>query len=195
MIYNTKQKGFTLIEMIVSLAIFTVVAVVAVGALLKIMDANKKSINLKTAINNMNFVLESMTREIRVGTKYYYSSNVNSSVTTNYSTADSGGLTSGAPWQIAFTSSENNGTCNLIYAYRYNGTRLQKAVQSGCGNDVVNSDYIDLSDPNVKIISSKVNVNNTGQPMITILLKGEVGVKNKDKTEFTIQSRVTQRIK
>jgi prepilin-type N-terminal cleavage/methylation domain-containing protein len=195
MIYNTKQKGFTLIEMIVSLAIFTVVAVVAVGALLKIMDANKKSINLKTAINNMNFVLESMTREIRVGTKYYYSPNVNSSVTNSYSTTDSGGLTSGSPWLIAFTSSERGTGCNLIYAYRYNGTRLQKAVQSGCGNDVVNSDYIDLSDPNVRIVSSKVNVSNTGQPMITILLKGEVGVRNKDKTEFTIQSRVTQRIK
>jgi prepilin-type N-terminal cleavage/methylation domain-containing protein len=41
------QKGFTLIEMIISLAIFTVVALVAVGALVKVMDANRKSINLK----------------------------------------------------------------------------------------------------------------------------------------------------
>ena len=62
--------GFTLVEMIVSVAIFTIVAFVAVGALLKVIDANKKSQSLKTSINNLNFALESLSREMRVGSNY-----------------------------------------------------------------------------------------------------------------------------
>jgi prepilin-type N-terminal cleavage/methylation domain-containing protein len=51
------KKGFTLIEMIVSLGIFTIVALISIGALVRITDANKKSITLKTTINNLNFAL------------------------------------------------------------------------------------------------------------------------------------------
>lgn len=57
--------------MIVSLGIFAVVAVIAVGALLKITDANKKAQTLKSSINNINFAMESMSREIRMGSNYY----------------------------------------------------------------------------------------------------------------------------
>src|ERR1035437_8676661 len=64
------SSGFTLIEMLVSIAIFMVVAVIAVAALLKIVDANRKSQTLQDAINNINFAMDSITREIRVGSTY-----------------------------------------------------------------------------------------------------------------------------
>src|ERR1035437_4002808 len=64
------SSGFTLIEMLVSISIFMVVAVVAVTALLKIVDANRKSQTLQDAINNINFAMDSITREIRVGNMY-----------------------------------------------------------------------------------------------------------------------------
>src|ERR1035437_3022439 len=65
------SSGFTLIEMLVSIAIFMVVAVIAVAALLKIVDANRKSQTLQDAVNNINFAMDSITREIRVGSDYY----------------------------------------------------------------------------------------------------------------------------
>src|ERR1039458_2601710 len=62
--YNptTLSSGFTLVEMMVSIAIFMVVAVVAVAALLKIVDANRKSQTLQDAVNNINFAMDSITR-------------------------------------------------------------------------------------------------------------------------------------
>ena len=66
------RSGFTLVEMMVSIAIFMVVAVVAVTALLKIVDANRKSETLQDAVNNINYAMDAITREIRVGSNYYF---------------------------------------------------------------------------------------------------------------------------
>ena len=64
-------RGFTLVEMIVSLGIFAVVAVVALGALVRIMTANQKAQTLQSAMTNISFALESMSRELRSGITYH----------------------------------------------------------------------------------------------------------------------------
>jgi prepilin-type N-terminal cleavage/methylation domain-containing protein len=63
-------RGFTLVEMIVSVALFGIVMLVAVGALLSVVAANRQSQAIKTVINNLNFALESMSRNIRTGSNY-----------------------------------------------------------------------------------------------------------------------------
>src|SRR3989344_4857691 len=65
------SRAFTLVEMIVALGIFSIVAVVALGALVKIISANKKAQTLQASITNLSFALDSMSRELRVGTKYH----------------------------------------------------------------------------------------------------------------------------
>jgi prepilin-type N-terminal cleavage/methylation domain-containing protein len=181
------QKGFTLVEMIVSLGIFTIVALVAVGALIKVMDANKKSIALKTAINNMNFTLESMSREMRVGSDYIEEYN------------DSTG------WLISFKSSKPyppapaDRECNLRYAYKYTtgspGGSLQKSQQIDCdnSNDYLN-DFYDLISPEVKITSSIVEVNNDYQPYVSFFFKGYSGARAREQAEFTVQTLISQRL-
>lgn len=54
----------------VSISIFTMVMIVAVGSVFAIVDANKKTHSIKSVMTNLNFALESMTRDIRVGTMY-----------------------------------------------------------------------------------------------------------------------------
>ena len=63
-------RGFTLVEMIVSVALFGIVMLVAVGALLSVVAANRQSQAIKTVINNLNFALESMSRNILTGSNY-----------------------------------------------------------------------------------------------------------------------------
>jgi len=70
MITPMKKHGFTLIEIMVSLAIFSIVVVVATGALLSTIDATKKAQATQTVLTNLNLALEGMTREIRVGSNY-----------------------------------------------------------------------------------------------------------------------------
>lgn len=200
--YNSTQKGFTLVEMIVSLAIFAIVAVVAVGALLKVTDANKKSQSLKTAINNLNFALESMSREMRVGANYAASADITgiSYDSFNIVTKQGAYISTGNPWVVAFNASKtaddgSGGVCNLIYAYRYDPTAktIMKAQQESCGGELV---FHQLVSQDVKITESILNVisNDTVRPKVFFWFKGYTGEKARNKTEFELQTTVSQRV-
>ncbi len=65
------QAGFTLIEMIVSLAVFLVVITISVGALLMLIGTNEQLQAEQSVMTNLSFALDSMTREIRTGSHYY----------------------------------------------------------------------------------------------------------------------------
>lgn len=206
-IFNkSKQKGFTLVEMIVSMAIFIVVALIAVGALLKVLDANRKSLNLKTAINNLNFALESMSREMRVGGDYYLQLGSQFSSTDSYPVERGDFSFSFDPehpndgWIVYFRPPNvSNIECDVMYAYRLkDGEKLQKAQQrvgidGGCLT-LLEEDFYDLFPPELKILQSKVMIYNYNQPYATFWFKGVIGSKEKDTTEFSIQTSISQRI-
>ncbi len=68
---NKLKKGFTLVEMITSVAIFSMVMVIAMGSLMSVLNANKQNQAIQTAVNNLNLAMEMMSREIRVGSVYH----------------------------------------------------------------------------------------------------------------------------
>jgi len=71
---STKTKyifGFTLIEVMVSVSIFTVIMTVGLGALVKMTNSYNISRDQKTVADNLSFMMESMMREIRLGSNYY----------------------------------------------------------------------------------------------------------------------------
>lgn len=67
---DQKQKGFTLIEIMVSVSIFIVVAFVVSSVFLTTNAATKKAQAIKIAMDNLNFALDSMVFKIREGTNY-----------------------------------------------------------------------------------------------------------------------------
>lgn len=201
-----KNRGFTLIEIIVSLGIFTIVAVVATGAFLKVIDANKKSQSLKTAINNVNFALESMSRELRVGSNYYCFNDPNavSGMTSDtfpggYASCNAGGVNG-----VAFLSSKtavksNGGTCNLVHAFFFNTTgptMIEKAEEQECGGPL--GSFLPLISPEVVITDYNMNIfpalrSDGPQPRAFIHIKGYAGSQEKNKTYFDVQTTVSQR--
>ncbi|MEI6296366.1 MAG: type II secretion system protein [bacterium] len=71
--FNKNKKintGFTLIEMMVSISIFSIVMVVVIGALLLLSDANKKAQAVRAVVDNLNFAIEDITRNLRTGKDY-----------------------------------------------------------------------------------------------------------------------------
>lgn len=66
------NKGFTLVEMMVSVAIFSIVVMIALGAILTILDANRKSRTLTEVMNNLNFSVEMITRSLKTGVEPGY---------------------------------------------------------------------------------------------------------------------------
>ena len=206
--YLASQKGFTLVEMIVSLAIFTVVAVVAVGALLKITDANRKSQTLKTAINNLNFALESMSREMRVGANYAVGANINEvGFNALNDVIKEEGSISDDSWVVAFNTSKTNTftsgpldgeKCNLIHAYRYDypAKTLHKAEQTECGEDLSDLTFHPVISADVKITHSILNIvsSPSAKPKAFFWFMGYTGDGAREKTEFELQTTVSQRI-
>jgi prepilin-type N-terminal cleavage/methylation domain-containing protein len=211
---NTKS-GFTLVEMIVSLGIFAIVAVVAAGALMKIMDVNKKAQSMQSAITNLNFALESMSRELRVGSKFNCTSNSNGlsgkDLTSHACTTDTDNI-------IIFRSSTpkislaDGSLCpapynyNLAYAYRFTDTgggfyKLEKAEEpQGCSpTQISEGDYHPIiSTSNVTITGKLIDVkwNNTTQPypIASIRVLGFTGVNERSKTYFDIQTAASSRL-
>lgn len=65
------QSGFTLVEMIVSLAVFSIVITISVGALLVLIASNEQLQKEQSVMTNLSFAIDSMTREMRTGTAYW----------------------------------------------------------------------------------------------------------------------------
>ncbi len=176
--FKNLKKGFTLIEMIVSLAIFSVVAVVALGAMMRIMSANQKAQAIQSAVTNLGFALEAMSREMRVGNSIHP-------------------LISGNTNEVSFLSTKSTADCPLrYYSYRFHNDNvvihLQKA--ENCGSQTFNDDdFIDITSPNIVITSGNFNVSDGDYKLIYITLAGYAGAKEKNRTYFNIRTAVSVR--
>lgn len=65
-----EKRGFTLIELIVSVGLFSIVIVIAMSAYLSLIALDRKARATNDVMTNLSFVMESMSRSIRTGTNY-----------------------------------------------------------------------------------------------------------------------------
>lgn len=207
------NRAFTLVEIIVSLAVFAIVAVVALGALLKIIDTNKKAQTLQSALTNLSFSLESMSRQLRVGS--VYDCEPDGTVTLiPIDTVTPKSCPIGNGQMIIFQSSQilttGAQTCNPYIAYRflndsvYSGSPLllEEAEQTDCTDNVLGdskSAFAPIISPNNVTLSSyelgvTYDQNTSPFPEAYIRLSGYAGVREKDKTYFDLQTAVSARI-
>lgn len=70
MMTHVSQKGFTLVELLVSVGVFAVVAVLITGAYITVLGYARHAEAITSATNNLAFALENMTRNIRMGSQY-----------------------------------------------------------------------------------------------------------------------------
>ncbi|MEI6478988.1 MAG: type II secretion system protein [bacterium] len=164
-----KISGFTLIEVMVSVSIFAIVVLVSMTAVLSIVDANKKAQSLDDVINNMNFTVESMVRDLRTGYAYNCGGVCNAGSAVN---------------SITFTSSISS--CQVTYSL--SGTTIYKN-ECGRGNQALTSSNISVNQFNLYVLNPS---GGTGQPLILMILRatGKVG---KQSTEFDLQTLISQR--
>jgi len=217
---KTKQSGFTLIEIIVSLALFSVVITIAVGALLILIASNRQLQNEQSVLSNLSFALDSMTREIRTGSNYYCAANDSASFGTsgNRIFASTGplNLTDGIGAStgdclggnilnlnfhgIAFNEGGTSVTAGatsgrIAYFFdRSNGTLLRRL--SGQPPESIVSDGIYIQDANFFVTGS--DRTDDVQPKVTIVLRAynsraDAEADTAGNRAYVIQTTVTQR--
>lgn len=193
------QSGFSLIELMVSLTLFSVVMTVSVGTLLVLVDANAKAQAITSAMTNLTFAIDSMTRNIRTG-KNYYCTSANSSVF-NGALPDDSDLRDCTSASTAIVFTPGLATSTRV-AYRINNERVEQRVER---NGVIGSWVPITSDqPPVAVTVDTLKfivegVENTtssdfNQPRVTFLISGSVENGLDEPTPFEVQSRVTQRV-
>lgn len=165
------KKGFTLIEIMVSVAIFAVVVMIAIGSIISILDANRKAQSLNVIMNNLNFSFESMIRDIRTGSNYL--------------------VPTQNDW-ITFKDKDGN-----YFGYYATGGVITKEYVGTPPTNPLPTGAITSSEVTIDAMTFKVLGNlNTGDQlpsMVLLHIKGHAG-KNKTQSNFNIQTLITQRV-
>lgn len=175
------NKGFSLVEILVSIAIFSIVMVTAAGALLTTIDANHKAQAIQSVMNNLNFALESMSRAIRVGDTYHCGDS--GSLVSNQVPND---CTDGNSF-FAFKRSKDN---QVVYYY-LSGTQIFRQTNAG---EILAISAPEIVIENLKFYVQGASLGSQAQPRVTIVIQGYAGATAKIKTPFNLQTTLSQRI-
>lgn len=180
------NSGFTLVEMIVSVAIFSVVMLIGVGSLLSMMSANKKSQSIQLVMNNLNFAIEDITRTIRIGTAYHCGSG---DIMGPKDCVEGNSF-------LAFEPADGDpDTTDDQVIYRLNDNQIEKSTNGGATNS-----FITITAPEIKIeklmfyVQGSEQGGDKRQPKVLIILSGYAGEDEKTRSNFNIQTMISQRI-
>lgn len=172
------NKGFTLIEMLVAVAIFGTMASVAAGVLLNVSDAQRKILALRVAHDNLNYALDVIGKEIRTGRSYHCASDISLQPVD----CPSGGSS------FTFLNASSQ-----TVTYRLSAQRLEVSKNAGATwQYLTSSDLVIIDEFSFYTIGAPEG--DKIQPRATIILRGTAGLKEKTKARFNIQTTISQRM-
>ena len=183
------SSGFTLIEMLVAVALFATVMTIAVGSLISIVGASRRSIAAQSVINNLNFAIDDMSRTIRNGTDYVF-------------TPDSQQITATSSDGVKVMYKFASGVCTVGYLHGC----IMKSVNNG--------DFLPITSPEISfddngakfyLIGASPRSGNTCvsgtqpantdciQPKVTLILRAHVDYMGNPIANLNIETTMTQR--
>jgi len=171
--FTSKKSGagFTIIEMIIAVALFAVVALVSVSSILSIVDANQKARSLKSVMDNLHFALQGMSLALQVAEGSLVCSGGNCSLT--------GGTT------LSFESADAEDV-----TYEFSAGSLFRSVDGG--------PPIAVTAPELRIDSGRFFLSGEGptdnrQPLVIVTIEGVAGPMGKTESSFFVQTSITPR--
>lgn len=193
------MRGFTLIELMVSVAIFSIVMTISLGALLSISAADRKAETISSVMNNLNFAIESMTRNIRTGYDYHCIDN---------SSYDCG--VGGSPGGTYFKFTSQSGV-QTVYKYSTDANDCaQPTAPQGCilRSTDNGSTFVPITAPEVVVTNLTFYLRGSYhatpdvvgdpsdllQPNVVITATGYVKISTTQNSAFNIQTSITQRL-
>jgi len=173
--------------MIVAVALFAVVMLVAVGALLSLTGANRKAQALQSVMNNLNIALDGMVRNIRMGTNYQCGG------------VNAQGWNNCASGSVVFAFKPNpDVSIAPAWIYRFDASGLYCGVHRLCRSEDGGT-YVAITAPEVSIDSMTFYVVGAQpgdfiQPKVLVVVRGTAGAaSSKTKTTFHIEATAVQR--
>ncbi len=188
------ERGVTIVELLVSVAIFSLVAMVSVTALINTMEINKGNQAFKTSFDNLTFALDSMSRNIRLGSSYYCSQAVDTqSYTAPSQPATSvGGVTQDCPSGGIHLSFLDFQVTNQVDVYQLHNGAIEELYRGPTGN----ASYIPITAPQINVTNLTFYVNGSTQcgfgPSVRMVVAGTVTVGDQTRS-FNLENFLSQR--
>ncbi len=213
--HKKNTLGFTLIEMIVSLGVFSVVVTTAVGAILVLIATNQQLQAEQSVMTNLAFALDTMTREIRTGYNYYCDSEPNYSssgpnnifddtnnhddlVGTTVGDCSAGGPSNHQLQGISFyeggdSITSSSGGRRILYFYDATAKTIMRRVGNDDAQSIVSSGLVVQNAEFFVTGSSPLSSgSNIEQPTVTIYIEAQ-DVDDPTAKSYYLQTTVTQR--
>ena len=190
MIKNIKKikGGYTIIETMIAISLFLIIVMIGMGSLLNANLLHRKSQDMRSIMDNLSFIMEDMSRNLRTGYDYYCSDNLfDSDFITASSCPDGGHL-------IAFKS----GTDDQQWVYKI---ELSDDGSSYNISRSIGGESVKLNPEEVKVDSSSgftvtgAEPNDQEQPFVAIRLIGTITSRaGETPIPFSLQTSVSQRL-
>ncbi|OHA08411.1 MAG: hypothetical protein A3A44_00205 [Candidatus Sungbacteria bacterium RIFCSPLOWO2_01_FULL_60_25] len=174
------RRGFTLLEMVVALGVFSGVMIIAFGIAISINNAQFKASRIQIVQDDLRFALESMTKEMRTGTNFQGSDSVGNN---GYR-------------KITFRRSDS---VDITYCRRSFTDAIRKITGGGttdCSDSsaqAVTGDDVTIEALTFYLIGATPGAGD-GQPRITVSLRAR-SADPKLLSSFSIQTTVGQRLR
>lgn len=198
------EKGFTLVETLVSLSLFSVVLLITGGVIVSIIGINRKNQAISSVVSNLNYSIDSMIRDIKTG--YAYRCDYSGSYTVDAVKKSSGaskkcetsltlistisGVDTVVSYELVITNnSDNNYIRKTIYSDG-GGIPPQYSITDKIN---VNIDQL-IFDVNIPASLDKDTVSLKGQPSVFVVIKGKSAAQNVDASSFYVQTYISQRL-
>jgi prepilin-type N-terminal cleavage/methylation domain-containing protein len=180
------RRGFTLVEMMVAVALFSIVMMVSITALLSLIDANRKAQALQSVINNLNVTLDGLVRAVREGSNYRCGSQSPSDPN-----CPEGGTTF---YFTPFSGNPSTASDDWVYTYDPVTKRIYKSEDGTLINALpVTSPEVSIDSATFFVIGATQGDNI--QPKVMLVVKGTAGgQKIRVRTTFHVQSTAVQRV-
>lgn len=187
---NSSKRGFTLVEMLVSVAIFSIVVMIALGAILTILDANRKARTLTEVMNNLNFSMEMITRSLKTG------------VEPDYVATDGGTIVVGAiildeeGFKREKTLYRHDVVNGLIERCATVVNSIDDYENAQCASDdwmPITSDMVFIERFDVLVTATENFNDGVDQPRTQLFIKGTVQISDRISSDFSLQTTVSQR--
>ena len=178
------SRGFTLIEMIVAVGIFTILMFIIVSALISMSNASRKARASRIAMDNLAAAMESISRTVRISTTYHCGCGG------AYDTALACPYPTGATCLAVEPQNGDPHSSGDQVVYRLSGASIERSTDGG-------STYLPLTAPELRINRLQFYVDGvvagTNQPRMIMVVGGTAGTQGKTSTTFNLQTMVSER--
>ncbi len=181
------KRGFTFVELMVALALFGLVMIMALSALLSVTNSNRTAQVSREALDNIDFVLDDIVRESRLGYKYHCDINTGT-VTTPRDCSPSATASS-----FSLTRLDGSGVVKYVLDSTGGRGKITKQVISGgsvVSDQILTADSVNISMLKFAVRGSGENDNNHAKVLVSLRVTIE---DDKISRDINFQTTISQR--